>query len=254
MTPMSEPTLADERPPLVTEHVDHAATDRRTGRLLIGSSLTNLVLMLAVVVLGTVVLQQGGAIARLSNALTGQRDQFTACKDKPATARGCTTPVAAEPSVIVRQGKNGLNGANGATGAAGVQGPAGPQGPPGPAGVQGPPGPAGKAGPPPGCALLSTACVGATGSQGPAGPAGPEGKQGPAGADGKQGPAGADGAAGPEGKQGPQGEMGVQGPRGVGTSSSQCVDDDTPDGSHWLITYTDGTQETSKGPCRVKLP
>lgn len=48
--------------------------------------------------------------------------------------------------------------------------------------------------------------------------------------------------------------MGVQGPKGVGISSTQCVDDTTPDRSHWLITYSDGTQETSKGPCRIKVP
>lgn len=40
----------------------------------------------------------------------------------------------------------------------------------------------------------------------------------------------------------------------MSVSSSQCVDDDSADGSHWLITYTDARQETSKGPCRIKLP
>lgn len=48
--------------------------------------------------------------------------------------------------------------------------------------------------------------------------------------------------------------MGVQGAKGIGVSSTQCVDDETPTGSHWAITYTDGASETSPGPCRVKLP
>jgi hypothetical protein len=236
-------------PPMLA--AESETKDRRTARLLVGSGLANAMLGAVVVVLLLVIMQLSGANAALTSALTQQRDQFTACKDKPATARGCTTPVAAEPSVVVKQGRRGL------TGASGVQGPAGPAGPVGPAGPRGVQGPIGKTGPPPGCALLSTACVGAAGIRGPAGPegkagpAGPEGAQGPAGTDGKEGPAG---PAGPEGKQGPQGETGGQGPQGVSTSSSDCVDDDTPAGSHWLITYSNGTQETSPGPCRIKLP
>lgn len=231
---MSEPmpaTLAEQR----TER------DRRTGRLLLGSSLTNLLFGGVIVVLLLVIGAQADTIGLLSGGLTQQRDQFEACKDKPAATRGCTTPVAAEPSVIVKQGKRGPIGLTG------NDGPAGPRGPQGPAGPQGVPGPIGKTGPPPGCALLSTACVGAAG---PAGPAGPEGKAGKAGQDGKEGPAG---PAGPEGKAGPGGPEGKQGAQGVSTRSTQCVSDDTSN-SHWLITYSDGTQETSPGPCRIGLP
>lgn len=236
-------------PPLVARE----AKDRRTGRLLVGAGLTNALLGAIIIVLVTVVMQQAGAISRLSGALTGQRDQFVACKDKPATATGCTTPVAAEPAVVVKQGKTGLQG---------VGGPPGPQGVQGPAGPAGPRGPVGKTGPPPGCALLSTACVGVSGPPGPAGPQGPGGKPGAdstvPGPEGQQGRPGADstvpGPEGPAGPAGPGGPQGVQGPQGTSTSSTQCVDDDTTDGSHWLITYSNGTQETSKGPCRIKLP
>lgn len=209
---------------------------RSLGKWLIGSGVMTTVLLVVIAMLGLTVFRQVHIIDALASGVTQQRDQFTACKNKPATTAGCSTPVAAEPSVIVKQGKAGPTG---------IQGPQGPQGPIGPVGKPGIPGDSPK------CLLLVSAC---------SGPQGPEGKQGPAGEAGKQGergPAGADGApgpAGPEGKQGAQGEMGAQGPKGVGVSSTQCTDDDTPNGSHWLITYADGTSETSPGPCRVKLP
>lgn len=228
--------------------------DERTkslGKWLTGSGIVNAVLLVVIALLASVVVSQSGAIAALSDSLTQQKSQFDACKGKPATTRGCTTPVAAEPSVIVKQGKRGPAGL---AGAVGPQGPPGVPGPTGPAGPQGKPGPVGKTGPAPGCLLLVSACSGATGpegKQGPAGPAGKQGEQGPAGVDGAPGK---DGLPGEPGSIGPQGEMGPQGSPGVGISSTQCVDDSTADGSHWLVTYTDGKQETSKGPCRIKVP
>jgi hypothetical protein len=224
-------------PPALT--ADRAERDKRTGRLLIGSGLTNALLAVVIVALLVVIGTQTSTIAVLSNALTQQRDQFTACKGKPTGTVGCVQPAAAEPSVIVKEGKRGLPGA---VGAVGPQGPQGPAGPPGPQGVMG------KAGPPPGCALLSTGCVGAPGATGPQGPQGDRGPQG------DTGPQGERGLQGEQGAQGTQGQMGPQGSKGVGTSSSQCANDDTPNGSHWVITYSDGTQETSPGPCRVKIP
>lgn len=218
---------------------ERTAKDHRDGRLLVGSGVTNLVLTLAVLGLLIVVVQLSGANSALVDALSQQREQFTACEGKPAGTRGCTQPVAAEPSVIIKQGKRGPMGLTGGTG------PAGPIGPTGPAG---PIGPVGKTGPPPACAQVTSACVGAQGERGPEGPAGKDG------APGKDGVDGVNGKDGVDGKDGAQGVMGVQGPKGVGTSSTQCVDDDTPNGSHWLITYSDGTQETSPGPCRTKLP
>lgn len=226
---------------------ERRTVDRRAGRLLVSSGAFNLVMVLVVAALLGILAQVTTVNASLATALSQQRDQFTACKDKPATATGCTTPVAAEPSVIVKQGSPlpGLPGLPGAIGPQGPQGPTGPQGP------QGPPGAAGKTGPPPGCALLSTACIGATGT---AGLPGKDGRDGLDGKDGAAGTAGKDGADGLPGKDGAQGPMGVQGNPGVGLSSSQCVDDDTPTKSHWLMTYEDGRQETSPGPCRVAGP
>lgn len=214
--------------------------DERTkslGKWLTGSGVMIFALLLVVAMLGLTVFRQAHIIDALASGVSQQRDQFTACKNKPATAAGCTTPVAAEPSVIVKQGKAGPIGATG------IQGPQGPPGIQGDPGKQGPVGKPGIPGNSPKCLLLVSACSGPTGprgDQGPAGPAGKDGEQGPAGADGVAGKDGADGATGA------QGEMGVQGPKGVGISSTTCQ----PDGA-WLITYTDGTTDTAQGPCRI---
>ena len=220
--------------------------ERRAGRLLIGSGIINFVLMLVVVALATVVLQQSGAIERLSGALIGQRDQFQDCQGKPARTVGCTQPVAAEPSVIVKQGAQGPIGLPGAMGPEGPQGPQGPAGPPGAQGPRGPVGPVGKTGPPPGCALLSTACVGPAGPRGPQGDKGDKGETGDRGDKGDPGPAGPAGPQGPQGEQGErgvQGLMGAQGPPGRGIASTKCVN------GQWVVTYTDGTQEEPQGAC-----
>lgn len=237
--------MDDEATPRPT-HADTRTRD--LGKWLTGSGVLIACLLVVIGVLGLTIMRQVHIIDALVVGVSQQRDQFNACKDKPASSKGCTTPIAAEPSVIVQQGSRGLPGIPGATGAAGAQGSAGPQGPQGP---QGPPGPIGKTGPPPGCALLTSGCMGATG---PVGPQGPTGKQGPAGEDGKDGEDGAPGkngadgatgATGPQGAQGPQGEMGPQGNAGRGIASTKCVN------GQWVVTYTDGTQEDPQGVCSL---
>lgn len=47
----------------------------------------------------------------------------------------------------------------------------------------------------------------------------------------------------------PDGMVGPVGPQGRGIADTDCVEDDT--GSHWEITYTDGTTDTARGPCRA---
>lgn len=243
-----------------TEAPPPTTADKRNytaGLSLIGSSVAILALLGALVVCLLVMQQMSQTNGALASALSQQRAQFTACKDKPATARGCTTPVAAEPSVIVKAGSRGLPGlpgATGGTGPQGPQGPAGPAGPVGPAGPQGPPGAAGKTGPPPGCALLASACIGASGPAGPKGDKGDPGEAGAKGDKGDPGEVGAKGEKGDQGERGQQGEIGAQGLQGNSVSSTQCITDDTATGSHWLITYKDGAQETSPGPCRIKTP
>lgn len=139
---------------------------------------------------------------------------------------------------IVRTGE----GPQGPQGIEGIQGPAGA---PGLDGVQGPRGPSGARGP-----------AGPVGPPGPTGPTGDDGKAvvGPSGADGAVGPPGPSGPAGADGKNGANGTNGTNGSDGRGITSVECVDDDTSVGSHWLITYTDGTTQTSDGPCRTRDP
>lgn len=121
-------------------------------------------------------------------------------------------------------GRQGETGARGPMGPAGEQGPRGPQGVAGPAG---PRGPQGVAGPPPGCALLSSGCVGQTGPTGATGATGATGEAGPKGATGErglEGPIGQAGESGPMGPQGPQGERGPQGIPGPDSSVAKCAE------------------------------
>lgn len=124
-------------------------------------------------------------------------------------------------------------------------------GPTGPAGPSGVPGPSGSAGP-----------------SGEPGPSGSPGAPGPTGAPGADGQAGSNGAAGQPGADAvaptvaasvdasghliitvtagdgtvSQYDAGQVAPRSI--TSTQCQ----PDGT-WLITYSDGSTETSPGPC-----
>lgn len=127
--------------------------------------------------------------------------------------------------IVERPGPPGQPGARGPIGPQGIQGPPGPQG------EVGPQGPRGVAGPPPGCALLSTACVGATGQAGPTGETGPQGVAGPVGERGPAGEQGPKGETGPQGETGPTGPQGEQGPPGIqgpaGPSGPTCPDGST---------------------------
>lgn len=230
MSPTDPPPTSNDR---------HA---RSMGKWLTGSGVLNVALLVVVALMAGVMISQAGAISRLSSGLSQQREQFTACKDKPATARGCTTPIAAEPKVIVKQGSQGLPGLPGAMGAVGPTGPAGPQGP------RGVPGPVGKAGPPPGCALLSTACVGAPGPQGPAGRDGKDGLKGDTGPAGPEGPQGPQGATGADGKTGPKGEAG----RGIVDQYCPEDDNDPATDQAWILIWNQEPLQTSGGVCRAR--
>lgn len=110
---------------------------------------------------------------------------------------------------------------------------------------------------------------------GPPGPTGPPGKdstvpgpQGKDGADGEDsmvpgpqgaagadsvipGPAGSDSTVpGPAGKDGVDGAAGMPGANGRGIASVTC--EGSGDSSYWLVTYDDGTTQTSGGPCRIQ--
>lgn len=124
---------------------------------------------------------------------------------------------------------------------------AGPQGVPGKDSViPGPTGPAGKDGK-----------DGADGDTGPPGAAGDTGLTGATGADGPPGLTGAPGndstapgPAGPAGAAGSDGAPGADGTNGRGIASVTC--EGIGDTSYWLVTYDDGTTQTSGGPCRIE--
>jgi hypothetical protein len=229
---MTEPTLTPPLPPAN----DAVGRERRTGRLLVGSGVANFMQTLIIAVLATVVLQQAGAIDRLSGALTVQRDQFQACKGKPASTAGCTQPVAAEPSVIVKQGKDGLAGLNGKDGEDGTDGLNGKDGKDGKNGTNG------RDGITPPCMQTPRQCMGADGKNGTDGKDGADGKNGTDGKDGVT-PACWFEATQCRGADGKDGAMGPQGTPGRGIKSTLCVN------GKWVITYSDGTQEEPQGAC-----
>lgn len=123
----------------------------------------------------------------------------------------------------------------GPQGIQGIQGPRGPAGRDGADGADGPPGPAGPQGP--------QGLAGILGADGLNGLNGLDGAPGPAGAAGPPGPAGQDGAPGTNGTDG------VPGANGRGIESVLC--EGTGEGSYWVVTYDDGTTQTSSGPCRL---
>lgn len=54
---------------------------------------------------------------------------------------------------------------------------------------------------------------------------------------------------GEAGQPGKDGQAGTQGEPGRGIADTDCQDDGT-----WLITYSDGTTDTARGPCRIVVP
>ena len=149
-------------------------------------------------------------------------------------------------------GEKGDPGVQGPRGLQGAQGPVGPQGPTGPQGPPGIQGPIGLPGQSPRCLLEPARCVGAQGAAGERGETGPQGPQGEPGATGEkgdQGPPGVAGKDGADGKPGVDGTNGTDGKDGRGIADTDCQEDGT-----WLITYTDGTTDTTRGPCRVMAP
>ena len=134
--------------------------------------------------------------------------------------------IAEEPSRLERgpQGIQGVQGITGTRGPAGEDGKDGADGEPGPAGAPGE--------------------DGADGANGLTGGPGPEGQPGPVGAPGKDST-----VPGPAGPAGTNGNDGAPGANGRGITSVTC--EGAGDASYWLVTYDDGTTQTSGGPCRI---
>lgn len=194
-----------------------------------------LFLVVAVILLGGYVLWDA---ARSSNRQTqGLAQQVAAaCADPTRKAELADLCQRAENIVADGEAVPGPKGEPGPPGANGRDGVDGVDGAPGAAGAPGRNGRDGGDGPP--------GLNGENGAQGAPGASGANGADGEPGIPGPEGPAGPPGPAGQDGKDGTDGEDG----RGV--QSVECVDDDTDAGSHWVITYTDGTTQDSEGPCR----
>jgi len=164
--------------------------------------------------------ETGQAVARSELQGLAEKNQAACKADRAQAEKILGAGVCQQTKEIVERppAEKGDPGEPGARGAVGPQGPAGPQGPIGPEGIAGPRGPQGVTGPPPGCALLTSGCVGAQGTQGPAGEAGPAGARGEPGLQGEQGEAGPKGETG---ETGPQGPPGIPGPD---SSAVKCAE------------------------------
>lgn len=165
--------------------------------------------------------ETGQAVAQTELTDLAAKNQAACKRDPVQAAKVLGAGVCQQAKEIVER-----PGPEGKPGEVGARGPVGPQGEQGPRGEAGPRGPQGVAGPPPGCALLSTGCVGAAGQPGPTGATGAKGEAGPkgeTGASGPEGPIGQAGESGPMGPAGPQGERGEQGIPGPDSSVAKCA-------------------------------
>jgi hypothetical protein len=170
--------------------------------------------------------QQAVRVQNLEEALSAQRAQFQACKDKYPGSAGCTTPVAPAPGQV---GPQGVPGFQGNPGNQGIQGPRGLQGPPG---LQGPQGLDGRPG-----------LDGGTGPQGHPGDAGSPGPNGASGAPGDLGP------QGPQGDQGPKGDTGDQGPSGKDAPAITGFSfGSDPTDCKLIVTLSDGSSYVTPAP------
>lgn len=219
-------TPEDVPPPTLTDK-----RNRSAGLALVGSSATIFALLAALFVCLMVITALTRSNAALASGLEQQRAQFDTCRGKPASTSGCKVPVAAAPSVIVKQVKvpvriPGVPGADGIQGIPGPPGQQGVQGKPGAPGAQGKPGVDGKPG--------AEGIPGKPGNDGraPACLSEPMQCQGVAGADGKDG---TDGSPGKDGKDGTDGAPGPACPPGSAPKSAQIVTIEHPEGEPGYI-------------------
>jgi hypothetical protein len=243
--------------PAESEGPEPPANHRRPAegwhwKLIFAMILGAILVLLALIVLGLYGADRNDKANASEQTLGDLASQVQAsCAANPVDARKvfggvCGKAKEIDERPVGEKGDPGAKGDPGDQGPRGVQGAMGPQGPAGPQGPQGPPGAPGRTGPigitgqSPQCLLEPSRCVGA---------AGPKGDPGP---QGSQGEPGAPGETGPQGPAGPQGDPGATGPTGAagrGIADTDCQEDGT-----WLITYTDGTSSTSRGPCRIVVP
>lgn len=240
-----EPTQAD-------------AKVRSNGRTLIGTGVALAVLILVAVFQQITIAEQGKAIGALSGGVTVLRNQVDTCANKPAKSAGCTTPAAAEPSIIVKEvrtvslpGLVGDTGPSGAIGKAGIDGKSyGCDGK-----VVDSNHPAAK-------------CPGVPGAAASTPPAAKDGRDGVTppcmqtprqcqGEDGKPGGNGTDGVTPPcyftpMQCQGADGKDAPAPAQPFSVIDTDCVGDDAA--SQWVTTVSNGTEQkkiVGSGPCRI---
>ena len=237
---MSQPALDPEEgtPATLDEMVENADRDRKLDkRVKWGLFWALMILGLAgFFMLGQAVADRDDAKAEAASEQQAKKDiavevQAAICQAGEVAVYDQTLcdqleRIAQEPSRL-EQGPQGIQGVQGVAGTRGPAGEDGEDGPPGPAGIDGK--------------------DGADGANGLNGGPGPEGPPGPAGAPGKDSTV--PGPAGPAGANGSDGAPGEPGANGRGIASVTC--EGTGDTSYWLVTYDDGTTQTSGGPCRI---
>lgn len=240
---MNEPTTAQEEvPATLDEMVEKADRSRKLDKrvkwglfwvLMIGG-------LLGFFMLGQAVADRDSAKAEAASEQQAKKDiaveaRAALCQAGDVAVYDATLcdqleKIAEEPSRLERgpQGIQGVQGITGTRGPAGADGKDGKDGPPGPAGANGE--------------------DGADGANGLGGGPGPEGQPGPVGAPGKDSTV--PGPAGPAGPAGANGNDGAAGANGRGITSVTC--EGAGEASYWLVTYDDGTTQTSGGPCRIQ--
>lgn len=218
-------------------------------RLVFAMILGAILVLLALIVLGLYGADRNDKANASDQTLGDLAAQVqAACVANPTDARKVFGNVCGKAKEIDERptgekGDPGAKGDPGDQGPRGLQGAQGIQGPQGPPGIQGPRGPIGITGQSPQCLVEPSRCVGAAGPKGDTGLQGTQGPQGDTGATGETGP------QGPVGPQGNPGATGATGSAGRGITDMDCQDDGT-----WLISYSDGTTDTARGPCRIVVP
>ncbi|WP_461169259.1 hypothetical protein [Arthrobacter sp. Z1-15] len=244
---MSQPALEpeDESPPTLDEMVEKVDRSRKLDkRVKWGLFWTIIVFgLLGFFMLGQAVADRDSAKAEAASEQQAKKDiaveaQAALCQAGDVAVYDADLceqleRIAEEPSRLER-GPQGIQGVQGITG---TRGPAGEGGEDGADGADGEPGPAGAPGE-----------DGADGANGLNGAPGPEGPPGAVGAPGKDSTV--PGPAGPAGANGNDGAPGTPGANGRGITSVTC--EGAGEASYWLVTYDDGTTQTSGGPCRIQ--
>jgi cell division protein FtsL len=247
----------------MTEH-DRSAPIRRFRRATIGFLV---VILVAILALAYLTLSQSQRATKATTNAVSLAEQIRQSCEQGQDVTLDDRDLCEQASKVAKK-PDEIQPAKGEKGDPGSPGPAGPSGSPGASGKAGQPGktgkagrdstvagPAGKQGQPGRDGEDSTVpgprgAAGASGAPGAAGKAGSDSTvPGAKGDTGAAGASGAPGAPGKDGANGSPGKDGAPGKDGRGITAVKCTG--SGNSSRWEITYTDGTTQTSEGPCRL---